>query len=306
MWTVAGSILTKPRPQVHAGPLRLSAVLYCEKLPRCPRLAVDVDVRDQCDQVGVELSLSSCRSAGRQSGPTFRLRSNHLVPIRLWREYRVPSVRSRHSFSPSRRSTTPRRRIAGSPKQRASDRLKRQNAVKLRKPAAGRRAAPQLRPHHLDGIHGTPQSIPVSFVQIANLVVDVERTVHLHRFLLPDRRRSLGKHGAGYAAWRPPRSLEPKHLVRNRRGRHCRVQRQGEGYSDCAPRRAQVWRRVGALDILSRYMVRLTQYRPKAKLLTKGDNNGGDDTELYAKGQDFLEREDILGYVLKSSYAVRC
>lgn len=53
-------------------------------------------------------------------------------------------------------------------------------------------------------------------------------------------------------------------------------------------------------------MVRLTKYRPKAKLLTKGDNNGGDDTELYAKGQDFLEREDILGYVLKSSYAVRC
>lgn len=90
MWMVAGSILTKPRPQVHAGPLRLSAVLYCEKLPRCPRLAVDVDVRDQCDQAGVELSLSSCRSPGRQSGPTFRLHSNHLVPIRLWREYRVP------------------------------------------------------------------------------------------------------------------------------------------------------------------------------------------------------------------------
>lgn len=55
-----------------------------------------------------------------------------------------------------------------------------------------------------------------------------------------------------------------------------------------------------------RWMVGLTLYRPKAKLLTKGDNNQGDDTELYAKGQDFLEREDILGYVLKSSYTVRC
>jgi len=53
-------------------------------------------------------------------------------------------------------------------------------------------------------------------------------------------------------------------------------------------------------------IVGLTQYRPKAKLLTKGDNNHSDDTELYAKGQDFLERENILGYVLRSSYAVKC
>ncbi|KAK0743676.1 hypothetical protein B0T18DRAFT_415684 [Schizothecium vesticola] len=37
---------------------------------------------------------------------------------------------------------------------------------------------------------------------------------------------------------------------------------------------------------------------PKAKLLTKGDNNHSDDTELYAKGQDFLERENILGTVV--------
>ncbi|KAK1836569.1 signal peptidase [Podospora conica] len=37
---------------------------------------------------------------------------------------------------------------------------------------------------------------------------------------------------------------------------------------------------------------------PKAKLLTKGDNNHSDDTELYAKGQEFLEREDILGTVV--------
>ncbi|CRK35018.1 hypothetical protein BN1708_016384 [Verticillium longisporum] len=32
-----------------------------------------------------------------------------------------------------------------------------------------------------------------------------------------------------------------------------------------------------------------------AKLLTKGDNNAADDTELYARGQDYLERQDIIG-----------
>lgn len=34
-----------------------------------------------------------------------------------------------------------------------------------------------------------------------------------------------------------------------------------------------------------------------AKLLTKGDNNVADDTELYARGQDYLERKDIIGSV---------
>ncbi|KAK5996772.1 Signal peptidase complex catalytic subunit SEC11 [Cladobotryum mycophilum] len=36
----------------------------------------------------------------------------------------------------------------------------------------------------------------------------------------------------------------------------------------------------------------------KAKLLTKGDNNLADDTELYARGQDYLERKDIIGSVV--------
>ncbi|KAL2203831.1 signal peptidase-like protein complex catalytic subunit SEC11 [Sarocladium strictum] len=36
----------------------------------------------------------------------------------------------------------------------------------------------------------------------------------------------------------------------------------------------------------------------KAKLLTKGDNNAADDTELYARGQDYLAREDIIGSVI--------
>lgn len=35
-----------------------------------------------------------------------------------------------------------------------------------------------------------------------------------------------------------------------------------------------------------------------AKLLTKGDNNVADDTELYARGQDFLVRKDIIGSVM--------
>lgn len=35
-----------------------------------------------------------------------------------------------------------------------------------------------------------------------------------------------------------------------------------------------------------------------AQLLTKGDNNVADDTELYAQGQDYLERKDIIGSVV--------
>ncbi|KAI2611938.1 microsomal signal peptidase 18 kDa subunit [Hypoxylon sp. NC1633] len=35
-----------------------------------------------------------------------------------------------------------------------------------------------------------------------------------------------------------------------------------------------------------------------ARLLTKGDNNNADDTELYARGQDYLERGDIIGSVV--------
>lgn len=35
------------------------------------------------------------------------------------------------------------------------------------------------------------------------------------------------------------------------------------------------------------------------QLLTKGDNNAADDTELYAKDQNFLDREqDVIGSVL--------
>lgn len=37
--------------------------------------------------------------------------------------------------------------------------------------------------------------------------------------------------------------------------------------------------------------------RSEAKLLTKGDNNIADDTELYARGQDYLDRDDVVGSV---------
>lgn len=32
--------------------------------------------------------------------------------------------------------------------------------------------------------------------------------------------------------------------------------------------------------------------------MTKGDNNAGDDQSLYAEGQDYLERHDIIGSVV--------
>ena len=35
------------------------------------------------------------------------------------------------------------------------------------------------------------------------------------------------------------------------------------------------------------------------RLLTKGDNNAADDTELYAQGQNFLDRDrDVIGSVV--------
>ena len=38
--------------------------------------------------------------------------------------------------------------------------------------------------------------------------------------------------------------------------------------------------------------------RNEAKFLTKGDNNVADDTELFAPGQDYLERKDMIGSVV--------
>ena len=47
-------------------------------------------------------------------------------------------------------------------------------------------------------------------------------------------------------------------------------------------------------------MGKLTEKRDAPlKLLTKGDNNAADDTELYARGQLYLNREeDVIGSVV--------
>lgn len=44
-------------------------------------------------------------------------------------------------------------------------------------------------------------------------------------------------------------------------------------------------------------LVTIESCRSEAKLLTKGDNNIADDTELYARGQDYLDRDDVVGSV---------
>ena len=50
-----------------------------------------------------------------------------------------------------------------------------------------------------------------------------------------------------------------------------------------------------------------TIYHPSPKLLTKGDNNQADDTELYARGQSYLDRKEAIigsvrGYVPAVGY----
>ena len=45
-------------------------------------------------------------------------------------------------------------------------------------------------------------------------------------------------------------------------------------------------------------MSRYPSCEPPQMVLTKGDNNVADDTELYARGQDYLSRqEDLIGSV---------
>lgn len=51
-------------------------------------------------------------------------------------------------------------------------------------------------------------------------------------------------------------------------------------------------------DPLAKEKSALDDRVPQTKLLTKGDNNVADDTELYARGQSYLDRkEDIIGSV---------
>ena len=53
------------------------------------------------------------------------------------------------------------------------------------------------------------------------------------------------------------------------------------------------------IDVYADIRDRLMSRDAPLRLLTKGDNNLADDTELYATGQDYLTREsDIIGSVV--------
>ena len=52
-------------------------------------------------------------------------------------------------------------------------------------------------------------------------------------------------------------------------------------------------------DIWARIATNMGISDAPIKLLTKGDNNAADDTELYARGQSFLNRgKDVMGSVV--------
>lgn len=60
---------------------------------------------------------------------------------------------------------------------------------------------------------------------------------------------------------------------------------------------------LSLFGVIDPYCVRVrrlwTNLHSPLQLLTKGDNNMADDTELYAKGQSFLNRsEDVVGSVV--------
>jgi signal peptidase I len=76
---------------------------------------------------------------------------------------------------------------------------------------------------------------------------------------------------------------------------HRVVRRFGGGYvcNPTAPLRIANECRIAALTD------RHTRREEPLMLLTKGDNNVADDTELYARGQDYLKRkEDVIGSVV--------
>ena len=53
-----------------------------------------------------------------------------------------------------------------------------------------------------------------------------------------------------------------------------------------------------SIETIANHLKSGTLSAPSPQLLTKGDNNVADDTELYARGQSYLDRkEDIIGSV---------
>lgn len=123
-----------------------------------------------------------------------------------------------HHHPLSRPSTSaPRRKHAGPSKHAA--------------PATSH-ATPQLRARPLHRLHA------------------LERSLRRLRFAVPHRRRALRIHGARVRTRRPAILVEPGcgHTGRG----DCRVQCEGEGYSDCAPRGAEIWRRVSGTERMLR------------------------------------------------------
>lgn len=125
-----------------------------------------------------------------------------------------------------------------------------------------------------------------------------------HRFTIANRCCPFREHGASLPARRFTISMEPRHGHTDRRNRRLQCERQG--YSDRPPRREEVWRRVSLSARAYRRCncplhdsLNLSHSNKPLKLLTKGDNNLADDTELYAKGQAYLDRStDIIGSVV--------
>ncbi|KAK4085847.1 hypothetical protein Purlil1_9804 [Purpureocillium lilacinum] len=156
-------------------------------------------------------------------------------------------------------------------------------------PAAGRRAAPQLCPHPVHGIHGAPHSPPSRLA--------LPRPCK-PRANAPPPSTQMWK-GLSVATDSPSPivvvlsgSMEPAFqrgdllLLWNR-----------NIWEETAVGEVVVYN-VKDKDIpIVHRVVRKFGTGDKAKLLTKGDNNVADDTDLYARGQDYLERKDIIGSV---------
>lgn len=86
----------------------------------------------------------------------------------------------------------------------------------------------------------------------------------------------------------------------SRRG--CGIQCARKGHPHCAQSCSEIRRRVSdtwrSLQVLFRDILTGIRSAP-LQLLTKGDNNAAADTELYAQGQDFLDRsKDVVGSVV--------
>lgn len=93
--------------------------------------------------------------------------------------------------------------------------------------------------------------------------------------------------------------MEQRHGNAGRRGGG--IQRAREGYPDCASGDSEVWWRASDTPINRKSIELICVFcRDKPlSLLTKGDNNAADDTELYARGQNFLDRsKDVVGSVM--------